>query len=208
MPKLQLTQQFVDNPPILQHKTKTDYFDTKVTGFFLEVRASGKATYYQRYRDRLRRNRQLRIGPGDAMTLETAREKAQQLRSSITKGFDPDEITENHRSVPTFKEFVDNWYLPHVKMYKRSWEQDEKAVYRHAMPLWSQAKLSEITREDLQQFQADLMAVGYKPGSINRQMALIKYIFNLAERWEVIDKSPARNIAKLAVIRGRAMVTT
>jgi hypothetical protein len=32
--------------------------------------------------------------------LETAREKAQQLRSSITKGFDPDEITENHRSVP------------------------------------------------------------------------------------------------------------
>jgi hypothetical protein len=63
MPKLQLTQQFVDNPPIVQHKTKTDYFDTKVTGFFLEVRASGKATYYQRYRDRLRRNRQLRISP-------------------------------------------------------------------------------------------------------------------------------------------------
>jgi integrase len=29
-------------------------------------------------------------------------------------------------------------------------------------------------------------------------MALIKYIFNLAERWEVIDKSPARNVAKLA----------
>jgi hypothetical protein len=41
----------VDNPPIVQHKTKTDYFDTRLTGFFLEVRATGKATYYQRYQD-------------------------------------------------------------------------------------------------------------------------------------------------------------
>jgi len=28
MPRILLTQQFVDNPPIVQHKTKTDYFDT------------------------------------------------------------------------------------------------------------------------------------------------------------------------------------
>jgi hypothetical protein len=43
MPKILLTQQFSDNPPIVQHKTKTDYSDTRLTGFFLEVRASGKA---------------------------------------------------------------------------------------------------------------------------------------------------------------------
>jgi hypothetical protein len=83
MPKLQLTQQFVDNPPVVQHKTKTDYFDTRLTGFFLEVRATGKATYYQRYRDKLRRNRQVRIGPADAMSLEEAREAARKVRSSI-----------------------------------------------------------------------------------------------------------------------------
>jgi hypothetical protein len=47
MPKLQLTQQFADNPPVVNNKTKTDYFDTRLTGFLLEVRSSGKATYYQ-----------------------------------------------------------------------------------------------------------------------------------------------------------------
>jgi hypothetical protein len=73
MPKMLSTQQFSDNPPIVQHKTKTDYFDTRLTGFFLEVRASGKATYYQRYRDRHGRNRQVRLGPADAMTIEAAR---------------------------------------------------------------------------------------------------------------------------------------
>ena len=28
-------------------------------------------------------------------------------------------------------------------------------------------------------------------------MALVKYLFSLAERWEIIDKAPTRNIGKL-----------
>jgi len=126
MPRILLTQQFSDNPPIVRHKTKTDYFDTRLTGFFLEVRATGKGTYYQRYRDRHRRNRQIRIGPADAMTLEEAREAARQVRSGITNGFDPSEQARKRKEVPLFSEFVENRYLPHVKVYKRSWGQDER----------------------------------------------------------------------------------
>jgi integrase len=198
MPKIQLTQQFADNPPIVQHKTKTDYFDTRLTGFFLEVRATGKATYYQRYRDKHRKNRQTRIGAADAMTLEAAREAARQVRSGITNGFDPREQARKLREVPLFSEFVENRYLPHVKVYKRSWQRDEQMIHLHIMPMWSQAKLTEITREDIADFQALMIADGMKPGSVNRYMALVKYIFNLAERWEVIDKSPAKGVSKLA----------
>jgi len=198
MPRLQLTQQFVDNPPIVQHKTKTDYFDTRLTGFFLELRATGKATYYQRYRDKHRRNRQARIGAADAMSLEEAREAARQVRSGITNGFDPREQARKLKEVPLFSEFVENRYLPHVKVYKRSWIMDEQMIERHIMPLWSQAKLTEITREDIEDFQALMIADGMKPGTVNRYMALVKYIFNLAERWGIIDKSPARGISKMA----------
>lgn len=35
------------------------------------------------------------------------------------------------------------------------------------------------------------------PATANRFMALIKYIFSLAEKWEVIEKNPARDISKL-----------
>jgi integrase len=198
MPKLQLTQQFVDNPPIVQHKAKTDYFDTRLTGFFLEVRATGKATYYQRYRDKHRRNRQVRIGPADAMSLEEAREAARQVRSSITNGFDPNGLARKQREVPVFENFIENQYLPHVKMHKRSWKMDKEMIDRRIMPMWSQAKLTEITREDVEDFQASMAGEGLKPGSVNRYMALVKYIFNLAERWEVINKSPARGISRLA----------
>jgi integrase len=198
MPKMLLTQQFADNPPVKRDKPKTDYFDTRLTGFFLEVRASGKATYYQRYRDRHRKNRQARIGAADAMTLEEAREAARQVRSSITNGFDPREQARKLKEVPLFSEFVENRYLPHVRVYKRSWQRDEQMIERHIMPLWSQAKLTEITREDIEDFQALMIADGMKPGSVNRYMALVKYIFNLAEKWEVIDKSPARGVSRMA----------
>jgi integrase len=198
MPRILLPQQFSDNPPVVESKTKTDFFDTRLTGFFLEVRATGKATYYQRYRDKYRRNRQVRIGPADAMTLEEAREAARQVRSGITNGYDPSEQARKRKEVPLFSEFVENRYLPHVKVYKRSWSQDEQMIQRHIMPLWSQAKLTEITREDIQDFQALMIADGMKPGSVNRYMALVKYIFNLAEKWEVIDKSPARGVSRMA----------
>lgn len=66
------------------------------------------------------------------------------------------------------------------------------------LPLWGNMKISEITREDVQEIQSNFLRVGHKPSSVNRYMALVKYIFNLAEKWEVIDKSPARHVSKLA----------
>ena len=198
MPKMLLTQQFSDNPPVNRDKPKIDYFDTRLTGFFLEVRASGKATYYQRYRDRHGRNRQVRLGPADAMTIEAARDMARQIRSRITNGFDPCKLAGKLRETPAFKEFIANQYLPHVKVYKRSWQRDETMIANPLLPIWGRARLSEITREDVQLFQADMLANGYKPGTVNRRMALVKFIFSLAEKWEAIDKSPARGIPKVA----------
>ena len=56
MPRVALTPSFVANPPNCpEGRLKIDYFDTQLPGFLLEVRASGKCTYYQRYRDRFGR---------------------------------------------------------------------------------------------------------------------------------------------------------
>jgi hypothetical protein len=53
MAKFCLTSGFVQNPPACPSgKGKIDYYDTQLPGFLLEVRASGRATYYQRYRDK------------------------------------------------------------------------------------------------------------------------------------------------------------
>ncbi|TWI62260.1 site-specific recombinase XerD [Desulfobotulus alkaliphilus] len=197
MPKILLTTGFVADPPVVT-KGRVDYFDTEIPGFMLEVRSSGRCTYYLRYRDRHGRLRQVRIGPVDAISLENARMAAREIRSQTALGYDPAAMMEKKKQEMTFGDFAEDKYIPHVKLYKRSWEQDEKVIDRVLLPLWEYAKLSAITRDDVRDFQTSYVAMGYKPGSVNRMMALVKYIFSLAERWEYIDKSPARGVSKLA----------
>jgi integrase len=198
MPRVTLTPLFAANPPHCPPgKTKVDYFDTQLSGFLLEVRASGRCTYYQRYRDQFGRMKQARIGPTDAMSLEEARAKARQIRSQTVMGLDPNGQAHKNREMPTFSEFVDEQYMPFVRVYKRSFEQDEKLIHNRLIPAWGQLRLTEIKREQVQDFQAGMVRSGLKPATVNRYMALVKYIFSLAERWEVISKSPARGVSRL-----------
>lgn len=198
MPKIHLTTTFVTNPPIPSSTSKVNYFDALVSGFLMEVRNTGKATYYQRFRDKSGRLKQVRIGHTDSLSLDEARQKARYLRSQAVMGVDPNAEIEKYKQSPTFKEFVEDSYLPHVMMHKRSWQQDEKLIHKMLIDLWGKMKMPDIERQDVESFQSALFCSGKKPSTVNRYMALVKYIFNLAERWEVINKSPARNVGKLA----------
>lgn len=198
MPRVHLTQQFADNPPVPKGKPKVDYFDTQLPGFLLEVRATVKATYYQRYREKYGRLKQARIGPTYAVAIDTARQKGWQIRQAAVTGFDPNAEMEKHRNTPTLKEFIDEKYMPHVRVYKRSWQMDRELIDRRIAPLWGKMKISEISRDDIRDFQGELISQGLKPGSVNRYIALVKFIFSLAEKWEIIDKSPARGLSMLA----------
>ena len=71
MAKIYLTSVFVQDPPRCpSDKGKVDYYDTQLPGFLLEVRSSGRATYYQRYRDKYGRIKQARIGHTNSLSLE------------------------------------------------------------------------------------------------------------------------------------------
>ena len=72
-----------------------------------------------------------------------------------------------------------------MKVYKRSWQRDETMIANQLLPIWGRARLSEITREDVQLFQADMLANGYKPGTVNRRMAL-EYQIHITRKDPVI----------------------
>lgn len=57
--------------------------------------------------------------------------------------------------------------------------------------------MNEFTVADLLQFQNNLLEQRLKSGTVNRNMSLVKHLFHLAERWEVIDKAPTKNIPPL-----------
>ncbi|WP_052813114.1 Arm DNA-binding domain-containing protein [Desulfonatronum thioautotrophicum] len=137
MPKVNLKPAFVISPPLPKDgKAKVDYFDMNLGGFLLEVRSTGTATYYLRYRDKGGQIRLVKLGTPESITLEGARTRAKALKSQTVIGFDPKRELEKMKAVPLFRDFVENQYLPYAKTYKRSWVQDQRLIEKRMIRLW------------------------------------------------------------------------
>ncbi|WP_144311475.1 hypothetical protein [Desulfonatronospira thiodismutans] len=138
-----------------------------------------------------------RLGSTDSLGLEQAREKASVMRSQAQMGFNPLEQLEKVKSTPTFKKFVREKYIPYVKSYKRSWEFDQHTIEKRMIRIWGHKKLNEFKPGDLIDFQSAMVNQGFKPGTVNRYMAIIKHILNTAEKWDYIDSSPTRKVSRM-----------
>jgi len=100
------------------------------------------------------------------------------------------------KAVPSFAEFIDSQYLPHVKAYKRSWQTDVSLLRNHLLPRFGKTYLDQITRQDIVKMHADRKDSGAAAGSANRLLIMMRYIFNLAIRWDVagITTNPTKNV--------------
>jgi integrase len=168
---------------------KIDYFDTTMRGFMLEVRASGGKTYYQRYTDERGRERQFKIGPADVLTLRQAKRKATQIKAQAILGSDPQKERQERRSIPTLRAFIEDRYLPFVQAYKRSWQTDEIVLRVHVLPRLGRLFLDEITTERIVEIVAAMRGDGYAPGTVGRVIVILRYLFNLARKWNVLRAS-------------------
>ncbi|BBP44296.1 site-specific integrase [Thiosulfativibrio zosterae] len=186
MPKQLLSQAFVDKAKCPKGQTKVDYFDTKVNGLLLKVLTSGKTNYYLRYQNSYGRWTENRLSQVDAsaLNLNDARQLAKQYLSQITLGHNPFEDKVKKTSVITFQELIDNYYLPHIKGYKRSWDTDVSLLKNHILPALKDKHLDEIKRNDMVSIFTKHRST-HKPGSTNRIIILCRYIFNCAIKWEI-----------------------
>lgn len=166
-------------------KTKIDIYDTVITGFILEVRRSGGKTYWLRYRDSHKKQRQHKIGDAKSLTFDQARQAAQTLRARVVLGDNPANERQEKRKIPTLEEFARDRYLPYVKGYKRSWDWDESALRNHIIPKFGKKHLDEITQEDVITYHHAQRAAGYAPATANRFVILLRYMFNLAKKWHI-----------------------
>lgn len=130
------------------------------------------------------------------VTLLQARKLADKKRNLIALGQDPCEVKAQTRLVPTFAAFIEDQYLPYVKSYKRSWDTDVSLLKNHLLPRFSAKYMDEITRQDIVKMHSDRKASGAAAGSANRLLIMMRYIFNLAVRWEVpgIKANPTKGV--------------
>ena len=195
MPTVTLTPNVVSEAVCPQGRGKVDLFDTATKGLMLEVRSSGGKTYYLRYHDERGKTRQLRLADTRDVSLSQAKALADKARNQIAMGIDPCQTKAVKKQVPTFEQFAAT-YLVFVKGYKRSWRTDESLLRNHLVTRFGKKYLDEITRDDIVKMHRSRLAEGAKPGTANRLLIMMRYIFNLAVRWEVpgVKRNPTQGV--------------
>ena len=186
MSKIRITPAFARNTKPPTSPRKATYFDIELTGFMLEVRSTGRKTFYQRYIDRYGRQRQVKIGGADILTVDQARQKGRAICAEVLLGLNPAQDRHQSRSIPTLTLLVRNRYLPYIKDYKRSWKTDETILRIHILPDIGGLYLDEITTDHITDMIRRMKVKGYAAATANRVVILLRYIFNLCSRWKLL----------------------
>ncbi|MDY0185770.1 MAG: tyrosine-type recombinase/integrase [Desulfuromonadaceae bacterium] len=187
MPACVLTTDFMATLPTLVPSSGTIiYADTEIRGFLLELRASGGATFYFRYRDVDGKQRFYNIGRVNKVSLADARNKAHEIRVLVSEGGDPKLERFRFLDIPTLEQFASERYLPYARTRKRSWQNDDTFLRVHILPLFGHLRMNRISRSDIVSFHHQLLEKGYAPGTCNRMLVLLKFIYNCAIRWDVL----------------------
>jgi integrase len=72
-------------------------------------------------------------------------------------------------------------YIEHAKLHKRSWKRDVQML-GNLQDFFGQTKLRSITAAWVEEYQRNRIKA-VCPATSNREMALLKHMFNMAERW-------------------------
>jgi integrase len=176
---------FVRNACCPPGQRKVDFFDSRQKGFLVEVRYSGRKTYYQRYRDERGRERQFKIGSAEMLTADQARRKGRAIVAHVLLGQNPQQRRQELREIPTLAAFVRDRYLPFVATYKRSWQTDETVLRLHVLPALGRMRLDEISADCVVELVARMRGNGYAVGTSNRAVVILRYLYNLARKWNV-----------------------
>jgi len=111
--------------------------------------------------------------------------------------------------IPTLKEFSKEYmnYVKNVRK-KRSWDKDERSL-RHMIEYFGNKKLNQISSREVEDYKEHMLNNGYKNASVNRELACLKHLFNLADRWnKFFGKNPVSRVEMLEENNIRMRVLT
>lgn len=157
----------------------------KGIGYVRKRKDSGK--YFIDYWDHLGIRHREVIGTNKNNALNALREK-------IEKNFSP-EIPESTTET-IFKDYAEGWIEKKVNLKDATRVSYDGILKNHLIPYFGQANLSEIKRDDIQNFVKKLIEKKLSPKSINNILLVLHQIFIDAEIDEKIIESPYKKIER------------
>jgi integrase len=113
------------------------------------------------------------------------------------------------------KEFAEHRYWPTVKITLSPAEQARSRIIldRQLLPRFGSVKLSKLTREEIERWQAERLAgqgdiPPVTPSTANKELMRLKHLLNRAVAWGYLKTSPARAVRKSKEAPGRVRYLT
>lgn len=197
MPKLQLSAAAAMTAACDHDKRKTDFWDTAIAGFLLEVRSSGGKTWAFRYVDDAGRQRQVKIGGYGDITYDQARKVAQKLRSEAVLGGNPALRKETKKSIGTYAELAAQ-HLEHARATLRRPDNTEAVLRLHVVPRWGKLRLDEINAQDIGRWFGQLRDKGLAPATVEKIRVTFSRSFELGRQWQIpgAENNPVRLVPR------------
>lgn len=172
-------------------------WDSAIPGFGLSVHPKGLKTFVLKYRTVDGTQRKPTIGTYGAITLEQARDIANDILAKVRAGEDPSRARKEARLAPTVADLVDRYWNEHALIYKKpsSIKADRVNIDKHVLPAFGTRKVASITFDDVSRLHKSMFET---PGAANRTVALLSKMFNLAEKWQIRPpySNPCRHVTK------------
>ena len=166
-----------------------DIYDTRLTGFALRVRKSGRHSYRVSYA----RGKWATIGRVTDLTPAEAREEAQKVLGDAAKGVDVAAARKQARAA-TLRDYLKNIYGPWVTTHRKSgaatlsrlqacFDADLGGKQLHAISPWL-----------VEKWRSKRVKAGRAPATINRDITTLKAALNKAVEWNVIGANPIAKV--------------
>jgi integrase len=85
-------------------------------------------------------------------------------------------------------------YLDYAKANKRSWLRDEQ-IMTHLDAAMGTTQLGDIGALQIERYKLDRLKQSASPATVNREVALLKHMFNMAEHWQLFfGRNPVRGV--------------
>ena len=196
--KVHLNKAFVSRIKCEESKSKQEFNDIQMIGFFLEVRKNGKKTYFLRTKNSNGKRVCVKVGDAKIIKLEDARAKAIKLKRKVESQVDNLTLeAENSGQTMTLEEFYNDHYLPYIKMHIKSYETNISVFKNHILPAFGLKNMVEIKKSEIITLHSNMVQKKkLAPATANKVLIFISHAFNVAMQLEIkgIEVNPASKI--------------
>ena len=206
MPKIKLTKTAVDTAT--PQERDYELRDTTIPGFLVKVTPTGRKIFMVAYVAHNGQRRKPAIGRYGEITVEQARNIAQDWLAEVRRGVDPSAERAAARQALTVKELFDRFITDYSESRNKPATVESNRGYgkRYIIPILGQLKVPDVTRADIAHM---MKKMAKSPTNANRVLAAVRKMFNMAEVWGLRPdgSNPCRHVPKYPE-RGKTRLIT